>query len=140
MDALQHCRQALLTKLEKAKRDLEAVERAMQLLRGCDADTEASEDDVRTYAKHVGEMYTQLPPQKAIRRFFMDNPGQSFKPSVLARKLRSLGYAPTTSNRNIFVTQVRTACVRLKTKGFLEQTELNGRIAFRLAADAAAAT
>ena len=121
---LEAYRAELRTKLEQAKRDLEAVEHSIHLLGGTGPKPDA--EDVPGSGA-----YASLPPQQAVEKFLREHPERPFKPSVLARKLRSLGYEPTTTDPNVFVTQVRSACLRLAQKGMVERTEVNGKVAFQ---------
>ena len=116
----------LRTKHEQAQRDLEAVTHSIHLLRGGIRSEAPPEEDGAT-----GSTYADLRPQQAVRRFFREHPRHPYKPSVTAKLLRRLGYQPTTADKNVFVTQVRTACLRLAAKGVLEQTSVDGRIAFQ---------
>lgn len=121
---LEHYRRTLLAKLDGLRKDLEAADRVILGVRAAqvgDGDAIAS----------ISQGYAGLAPQKAVRRFFGENPRYPFKPSVLAKKLRALGFEPTTESKNVFVTQVRTACKRLVDKGLLHQTEVDGKVAFR---------
>ena len=125
IEALEAYKRTLLQRLERTKRDLEAVDRVTRGLHEIEAEPDAAD------AATTPGGYPDLPPQKAVQKFFREHPDRAFKPSTLARKLRLLGYEPTTSDKNIFVTQCRTACLRLVDKGILQQTEVGGRAAFR---------
>jgi hypothetical protein len=131
IDELRRCKQVLLAKLEQIKEDLDSLERSIQVLRGIEPGVHTEDVVAHSEGQAIDMVYAGLPPQKAIRLFFQGCPGRPFKPSELAKKLRSLGYQPTTSNPNVFVTQVRTACIRLKDKGFLRQTDVSGKVAFQ---------
>ncbi|KKL59673.1 hypothetical protein LCGC14_2212990 [marine sediment metagenome] len=125
---LEACKTELQTKAEQAQRDLEAVEHSIHLLRrGIGPEVLPAEDGA------AGLAYADLRPQQAVRKFFREHPQQPHKPSVVAKKLRHLGFRPTTVDKNVFVTQVRTACLRLTEKGVLERTAVDGRVAFQSA-------
>jgi len=123
---LEASRAELQRKLEQAKHDLEAMEHSIRLLRGIGQGSPREE----TPADGV---YSDLRPQQAVDKFFQEHPQRAYKPSQAARMLRESGYQPTTRDRNVFVTQVRTACLRLTQKGVLERTEVDGKAAFRFA-------
>jgi hypothetical protein len=74
--------------------------------------------------------YADLGPQEAVNQFLRAHPGQAFKPSALAKGLRAHGYEPTSDDPNTFVAMVRTGCIRLRDKGVLRQTDIDGKIAF----------
>jgi len=125
--SLEQYKRRLQAKLEQVSKDLEAVDRVIRGMQDIEGDASAQGDTDTTSGG-----YAELPPQTAVRKFFRENPDRSFKPSVLAKKLRSLGYVPTTTDSNVFVTQIRTACIRLAEKGRLRQTTIDGKVAFRL--------
>jgi hypothetical protein len=122
---LEKCRADLRTKLERNKRDLEAVERSIQLLQGESTGPLVVPDPNQSPYAHLG-------PRAAVSRFFRENPGRALKPSAIAKALVDLGYQRTNPDPNVFVTQVRTVCIRLTEKGRLTKTELDGKTAFRL--------
>lgn len=126
---LRRCQEVLLASLEQTKQDLEALERSMRILQGIGPDSHRQ--DARARPEDTAASIVDLPPQKAVLAFFQEHAGRSFKPSALAKKLRALGYEPTTSNPNVFVTQIRTACLRLSAKGILRLTDVNGKVAFQ---------
>jgi len=124
---LEACKAELRTKLEQRQHDLEAVEHSIRVLRGIASEALPGETGPE------GSAYADLRPQQAVAKFFQEHPQQPYKPSVAARKLRRFGYQPTTTDRNVFVTQVRTACLRLAEKGILKKATIDGRAAFQLA-------
>ncbi len=125
---LENCRTELTASLEKGKQDLEAIERSIRLLKG-----ETRKFPLLSRENAHQEGYGGLGPQKAVLKFFQAHPGRALKPNVVARQLASNGYQRANPNFNVFVTQVRTACLRMAVKGVLTKTDLDGRMAFVLA-------
>lgn len=122
--ALQAYRVELQTTLKQTQFDLEAVDRSIVLLGG-------DSRDPRPVSMPHALGYGNLGPQDAVATFLGTHPGEEFKPSVIARALIKLGCQPTNPDVNVYVTQVRTACIRLVQKGLVEQTEVGGKAAFR---------
>jgi hypothetical protein len=122
---LEACRAGLRARIEQTKHDLDAVERSIQLLR-----SEVPEPLIS--ASHNLLRYAELLPQAAVVRFFSEHASQAFKPSAIAGELRRLGCVPKNHDPNVYVTQVRTACLRLVEKNILEQTFIEGKVAFQV--------
>jgi hypothetical protein len=119
---LEAYRDDLRTQIEHRKADLDAVMRSIQLLRGTESPP--------LFAAPQESSYADIGSQAAVNNFLRARAGQAFKPSTIAKELRTLGYQPTCDNPNTFVAMVRTGCIRLEKKGILRQTDVEGKIAF----------
>jgi len=124
-DDLRAKQDDLRTRLEQCERDLAAVDRSIEI-------AQERMSKATTSVDHNQSSYADLGPRWAVDKYFRERPGIAVKPSTLAKELIALGCKRTNSDNNVFVAQVRTACLRLTEKGLLEQTTLNGKVAFQL--------
>ena len=124
---LESCRTELMASIEKGKEDLEAIQRSIQLLKG-----ESHKFPVLARENAQQEDYSGMGPREAVMKYFLAHSEDALKPSVIARKLASMGYQRTNPNFNVFVTQVRTTCLRMVVKGVLIKTNLAGKTAFAM--------
>lgn len=122
---LRKCQEELRTKVERHRRDLEAVDRAIELLQQRPPAMPVTADPNQS-------SYAELGPRWAVAKYFQECPGIAIKPSTLAKELVEMGCKRTNRDNNVFVAQIRTACLRLTEKGLLQQTTLDGKVAFQL--------
>jgi len=112
-------RQLLEERRARMRRELEAVETLLACLGG-------GVEEVRreVAADERSAEFSSLKPQDAALRFLQDHPGKTFKPNVVAKKLKRLGVK---SESKMFSSVVAAALKRLAERGVLVREMDGGR-------------